>query len=142
VFVGGEPPWLVMLLGPALLPKQSSPARQALHLVVVWTALLPYTPRLPRSRGPLHSRHAAQCEVHHHQALLLLSAATKLHQAKAPAYRDNQINRKHAQMHTTHLPTPPVDRVVVGGEPPWLVVVCVVPPTLPELKEDAPGPDV
>jgi hypothetical protein len=51
-------------------------------------------------------------------------------------------SNKKTHTTATHLPTPPVDSVVVGGEPPWLVVVCVVPPTLPELNEDAPGPDV
>lgn len=41
-----------------------------------------------------------------------------------------------------HLPTPPVESVVAGGDPAALLVVCVVSPTVPDDKADAPWPDV
>lgn len=41
-----------------------------------------------------------------------------------------------------HLSTPPVVTVVCGGEPAWLVVVWLVPPTVPVPEANVPGPEV
>jgi hypothetical protein len=90
---------------------------------------------------------ATRCKsaANHLQGATSISAAAKLQQGYSASYRalgKSKVSPLQSKYKNAHLPTPPVDSVVVGGEPPWLVVVCVVPPTLPELNEDAPGPDV